>query len=207
MHNAKLIIGLTGGIGSGKSSASKRFALHNITVIDADKVAREVVVRGSNALSQITDHFGPNILDAEGNLNRSKLRAIIFNHPDEKIWLESLLHPLINIEIHHQLNTATSPYTILESPLLLETKQFELVDRIIVVDTSEALQLERASARDKSNAEQIKTIMQSQLSRQERCARANDIIQNHGSLDELYQQVDKLHQLYIELAQATLTSN
>lgn len=202
-----LIIGLTGGIGSGKSEASKRFAKRDILVVDADIVAREVVEPGSAVLTQIAEHFGADILDAAGNLNRSELRAIIFSNPIEKQWLESLLHPIINSEIRQQLLNSTSTYSILASPLLLETQQFQLVDRILVIDTSEQLQLERASHRDKNNEAQIKAIMQTQLSRQERCARATDIIQNHGSIDELDTQVEKLHQLYLELAQSAATTN
>jgi dephospho-CoA kinase len=201
-----LIIGLTGGIGSGKSEASKRFAERGIVVVDADLVAREVVEPGRAALTQIAAHFGPDILDITGSLNRSKLREIIFSDPAEKQWLELLLHPIINAEIRHQLANATSVYAILASPLLLETQQFQLVDRILVIDTSEQLQIERASYRDKNNEAQIKAIMQTQLSRQERCARATDIIQNHGNITELDAQVEKLHQLYLELAQSAKTN-
>ncbi|MGV8836069.1 dephospho-CoA kinase [Cellvibrio sp.] len=202
-----LIIGLTGGIGSGKSEASKRFVERGILVVDADVVAREVVEPGKPALTQIAAHFGPDILDAAGVLQRSKLRDIIFSNPTEKQWLESLLHPIINAEIRRQLAGASSMYVILASPLLLETQQFQLVDRILVIDTSEQHQLERASHRDKNNEAQIKAIMQTQLSRQERCARATDIIQNHGSISELDAQVEKLHQLYLELAQSTAKTN
>jgi dephospho-CoA kinase len=201
-----MIVGLTGGIGSGKSQASNRFAQHGIKVVNADVVAREVVMPGSPALQKIAQRFGEDILDDRGALNRRKLRDIIFQSPTEKQWLEALLHPLINAEIRHQLSTSTSIYSILESPLLLETKQYELVDRIAVVDVSEMTQIERASLRDNNNTQQIKAIMQTQLTRQERCARAHDIIQNHGSIDELDQQVDKLNQLYLELAQAETTS-
>ncbi|WP_331353214.1 dephospho-CoA kinase [Cellvibrio sp. UBA7671] len=202
-----LIIGLTGGIGSGKSEASKRFVERGILVVDADVVAREIVEPGSPALTQIAAHFGPDILDSTGNLQRSKLREIIFSNPTEKRWLESLLHPIINTEIRRQLAGAMTAYAILASPLLLETQQFQLVDRILVIDTSEQHQLERASHRDKSNEAQIKAIMQTQLSRQERCARATDFIQNHGSIDELDAQVEKLHLLYLELAQSTAKTN
>ena len=207
MKKNTLIIGLTGGIGSGKSEACKRFAERGITIVDADIVAREVVEPGRAALTQICTHFGPGIIDNKGQLNLSKLRTIIFSNPAEKQWLESLLHPLINAEIRHQLANATSAYAMLASPLLLETAQFRLVDRVLVIDTSEQLQLERASHRDRNNEEQIKAIMQTQLSRQERCARANDIIQNHGDIHELDAQVEKLHQLYLELAQSTAPSN
>lgn len=202
-----LIIGLTGGIGSGKSEASKRFTERGIVVVDADLVAREVVEPDRAALTQIAAHFGPDILDTTGHLNRSKLREIIFSDPAEKQWIELLLHPIINAEIRHQLANATSVYAILASPLLLETQQFQLVDRILVIDTSEQLQIERASHRDKNNEAQIKAIMQTQLSRQERCARATDIIQNHGNITELDAQVEKLHQLYLELAQSAAKTN
>lgn len=202
-----LIIGLTGGIGSGKSEASRRFAERGVAVVDADVVAREVVEPRAPALIQIAAHFGSDILDADGNLNRSKLRAIIFSNPEEKQWLESLLHPIINTEIRHQLAKATSPYSILASPLLLETQQFQLVDRVLVIDTSEQLQLERATHRDKNHEAQIKAIMQTQLSRQERCARATDIINNHGSIDELDAQVEKLHQRYLDLVQSAAQTN
>lgn len=203
MDTPKLIVGLTGGIGSGKSVVCNRFSQRGILIVDADIVAREVVEPGCDALKQIQNHFGESILEPDGKLSRSKLRDIIFTDHTEKKWLESLLHPLINTEIRRQLSAAKNGYVILASPLLLETKQFQLVDRILVVDTSEQLQIERASHRDKSNAAQIKAIMQTQLSRQERCARANDIIQNHGDIHELDNQVEKLHQLYLELAQST----
>jgi dephospho-CoA kinase len=201
-----MIIGLTGGIGSGKTQASSRFMQHGISVVNADVVAREVVMPNSPALREIAQHFGSNILDDDGVLNRRKLREIIFQSAAEKQWLEALLHPLINAEIRRQLASSTSPYTILESPLLLETKQYELVDRIAVVDVSELIQVERAAMRDNSDDEQIKAIIQAQLNRQERCARAHDIIQNHGNIEELEQQVDKLHRLYLELAQAETKS-
>lgn len=201
-----MIVGLTGGIGSGKSQASKRFAMHNITIVNADSVAREVVIPGSAAFQSIAQHFGNEVIETDGTLNRRKLREIIFETPTEREWLEALLHPLINAEIRRQLHASTTLYTILESPLLLETNQYELVSRILVVDVSEMMQIERASSRDKSDEQQIKAIMETQLSRQERCARAHDIIQNHGSIDELNQQVDKLHELYSELAQLETTS-
>lgn len=200
MENHKLIVGLTGGIGSGKSEVSRRFALLGIDIIDADEEARSVVAPGSEALKQIHAHFGDAILLADGTLNRAALREIIFTNPAEKNWLEQLLHPIINTAIRKKLAKSSSAYALLSSPLLLETTQHQLVDRVLVVDTSEQLQLERASARDKNNQAQIEAIMATQLSRQERCSRANDIIQNHGDIDELDEQVQKLHQLYCEIA-------
>ena len=201
MPDKQLIIGLTGGIGSGKSEVSRRFAALGIDVIDADQVARDVVERGTPALDAITKHFGKDILLAEGSLNRARLREIIFNNADEKQWLEQLLHPIINQRIREQLAASNTPYCILSSPLLLETEQYLLVDRILVVDTSETLQIERASKRDANQETQIRAIMKTQLTRSERCSRATDIIQNHGELEELDEQIDKLHCLYLELAE------
>ena len=160
-----MIIGLTGGIGSGKSEVSRRFEQLGITVVDADIVAREVVNIGSVALSEISAHFGQDILNADGSLNRAKLRSRIFETPDEKYWLENLLHPIIRKEIVTQLAQSKTPYTILSSPLLLETKQDELVNRILVIDATENMQIERASARDTNNKEQIKKIMAAQINR------------------------------------------
>lgn len=201
MLKPKLIIGLTGGIGSGKSEVSRRFESLGILVIDADQIAREVVQPGQPALADIVAHFGSDFVLPSGQLDRAKLRARIFSDPDAKAWLEQLLHPQINMLIRTRLQMAGSRYAILSSPLLLETKQHELVDRVLVVDTSELLQLERASQRDKYSEDQVRRIMATQLSRTDRCSRANDIIQNHGDLSELDTQVNKLHQLYLELAQ------
>jgi dephospho-CoA kinase len=201
MTDKKLIIGLTGGIGSGKSEVSRRFAALGIDLVDADLIAREVVTPGASALQSIASHFGPDILLEDGSLNRARLRDIIFSNADEKEWLEQLLHPLINQRIRELLAQSHSSYVILSSPLLLETQQYLLVDRILVVDTSEILQVERASRRDASKEAQIRAIMATQLSRAERCSRATDIIQNHGDLDELDEQINRLHQLYLELAE------
>ncbi len=199
MKNTKLIVGLTGGIGSGKSEACRLFAARGIVIVDADNIARDVVLPGSTALHDISLHFGEEILTTSGELDRRKLRDIIFSNPHEKKWLENLLHPIINLEIRNQLANAESPYVILASPLLLETRQFELTNRILVIDASEQLQIERASKRDRNDTDQIKAIMNTQLSRQERCAKADDIIQNHGNLDELDEQIEKLHQRYLEM--------
>ena len=205
MAEKKLIVGLTGGIGSGKSEVCRRFNARGISIIDADIAAREVVEPGSPALEEIRAHFGDSILlvpeeNAPPALNRALLREIIFSDPSQKDWLEQLLHPIINQRIRDQLAAASGPYVILASPLLLETRQYLLVDRILVIDASEQLQITRASIRDLNNEEQIRAIMATQLLRQDRCAQANDIIQNSGSLIELDEQVEKLHQLYLELA-------
>lgn len=196
-----MIIGLTGGIGSGKSEVSRRFQALGIEVVDADEASRELVEAGSPALAAIAAHFGDHLIKSDGTLDRAQLRTIIFSDPAAKTWLENLLHPLIRTHIIQQLNASNSPYTILASPLLLETSQYELVDRVLVVDTTEELQLARASARDSNNRAQISAIMKTQLPRSERCARADDIILNDGDLAGLDRQVAQLHSSYLALTQ------
>lgn len=196
-----MIIGLTGGIGSGKSEVSRRFQQLGITVVDADEVARDVVKLNSPALQAIAEHFGRDILNPDSSLNRAALRNIVFQNTQEKIWLENLLHPIIRELTIQQLQNSSSIYTILASPLLLETTQRELVDRVLVIDANENIQLTRASNRDNNNLEQIKAIMKTQLTRTERCAKANDIIQNNGDLSELDQQVLQLHKTYLTLVE------
>lgn len=195
-----MIVGLTGGIGSGKSEVSRRFQSLGITVIDADLVAREVVEPGRPALDAIADHFGRAVLNSDLTLDRAKLRTIIFSNPTEKQWLEALLHPIIRTETIAQLQASNSTYTILSSPLLLETDQHLLVDRVLVVDASENLQISRATTRDGNSPEQIERIMATQLNRQQRLARADDIIHNHNDLNELQAQIERLHKHYLQLA-------
>lgn len=195
-----MIVGLTGGIGSGKSEVSRRFEALGINVIDADIIAREVVSIGKPALKEIAERFGQKILNSDQTLNRGKLRELIFDNQNEKTWLEKLLHPLIRADIISQFKQSNSPYQILSSPLLLETNQHELVNRILVVDADESLQISRAMTRDTNNRDQIKKIMKSQLHRSERRARADDIIENHGDLNSLDVQVTTLHNFYLDLA-------
>lgn len=195
-----MVVGLTGGIGSGKSEVSRRFANLGITVIDADLVAREVVAPGQPALEAIANHFGQEILNSDQTLDRARLRGIIFTNPAKKKWLETLLHPVIRTETIARLHASTSIYSILTSPLLLETDQHQLVDRVLVVDASEELQIARATARDLNSPAQIERIMATQLSRQERLKRADDVIHNHNDLNELQAQIDELHKFYLQLA-------
>jgi len=198
-----MIVGLTGGIGSGKSEVSRRFENLGIDVIDADVIARDVVSIGKPALNKIAVHFGQQILNTDRTLNRRKLRELIFNNQSERKWLEDLLHPLVRTEIISQLNKSKSAYQILSSPLLLETSQQDIVDRILVVDADESLQISRAMQRDANNPDQIKKIMSTQMDRSKRCAKADDIISNHGDLDELETQVKQLHSFYVNLIQQT----
>lgn len=188
------IIGLTGGIGSGKSAASDYFTTLGINVVDADVVAREVVEPGTPALAHITERFGNDILCNDGSLNRAALRKIVFEKAEQRLWLEQLTHPLIADAIAQQLKNATSDYVILSSPLLLETSQHNHCNKIIVVDVPEAIQLERTTARDNNNEAQIKRIMAAQSSRKQRLAKADFVLDNTGTLENLYQQIDTLHQ-------------
>lgn len=198
--NSRLIIGLTGGIGSGKTAASDWFASQGIMVVDADVVAREVVQPGQPALTAICDAFGDWVLQADGSLDRTALRQHIFNHPDARRVLESITHPQIRQQILHQLQMAQSQYSMLVSPLLLESNQHELVQRILLIDVPEHLQLSRASLRDTQAPDAIAKIMQAQMPRLQRQTHAHDIVVNDGELQHLYDQLKPLHAYYLELA-------
>ena len=195
------ILGLTGGIGSGKSAASHWFESQGIQVIDADVVAREVVEPGQPALHAIQTAFGDWVLDKTGALNRKALREHIFQHADARKVLEGITHPAIRQSILQQLQAATSPYVILVSPLLLETNQHELTDRVLLIDASEDLQIERASQRDRQSIKQIQQIIQAQMPRTQKQQLAHDIVLNDGHLKHLYAHLEPLHQQYLSLAQ------
>ncbi|MDO3382817.1 dephospho-CoA kinase [Gilvimarinus algae] len=197
------VVGLTGGIGSGKSAAAAFFAHQGVTVADADLAARAVVEPGQPSLTAISERYGKVVLQGDGTLNRRALREIIFSDPTEKAWLESQLHPAIRTQLIQELHAASSDYCLLVSPLLLETDQHTLTNRILVVDCPEEDQIYRAMLRDTASREQIQTIIASQINRQERLARADDILHNHGSLEELQAQVQTLHATYTSLAKHT----
>lgn len=201
----KLIIGLTGGIGSGKSAASRFFQELGITVADSDLAARVVVEPGQPALLNIAQHFGAKVINPDGQLNRAELREIIFKDPTEKQWLETLLHPLIAAEIDRQLQQSSSPYTILASPLLLETEQWRKVNRVLAVDVSEELQLSRSCSRDGNTEAQINSIIAAQISRPERLKRSDDIIDNSGTIEHLQQQVKSLDERYRKIAKSLIS--
>ena len=194
------ILGLTGGIGSGKSAASQWFESQNITVIDADIVAREIVAVGQPTLLQIQHAFGDWVLLENGELNRRALREHIFKDPSARKVLEQITHPAIRQSIIQQLHAANSPYVILVSPLLFETNQHELTHHNLLIDASEALQIQRAAQRDGQNIDQIKTIIQAQMPRQQKQNMANDIVLNDGHLDHLYEKLQPLHEKYLNLA-------
>jgi dephospho-CoA kinase len=190
------IVGLTGGIGSGKSTVTRLFGEHGVHWVDADDVAREVVEPGTPALERISEHFGKNILTSEGALDRAQLRGIVFEKPEERAWLERLLHPIIREELIRQLNPENYqlPYVLLVSPLLLETDQHELVDRIVVIDIPRETQIERTMARDTNSREQVERIIAAQMSREDRLARADEVIDNDRPLDDVTRQVRELHE-------------
>ena len=194
------VVGLTGGIGSGKSAASTWFESQNIVVVDADIVAREVVQKGQPALDEIQQAFGDWVLLPDGELNRRALREHIFKTPEDRKILERITHPAIRNSIIQQLAQAKSAYAILVSPLLFETNQHELTQRTLLIDASEALQIQRASQRDGQNAEQIKTIIAAQMPRIKKQQMADDIVLNDGHLDHLYQHLIPLHQQYLSFA-------
>lgn len=196
------VVGVTGGIGSGKTAATGRFQALGIKVVDADLASRVVVEPGRPALQVIAGHFGPGVIAGDGTLNRRALREIVFAQPEERQWLERLTHPLIAQEILHQIQSSTSPYTILASPLLLESGQWRMAQRVLVIDVPEAVQIARTAARDKTDAAGVKAIIAAQMQRQDRLAKADDLIVNDGSLAELHAAVDRLHCRYLELARA-----
>lgn len=200
-----LVVGITGGIGSGKSAVTDRLANLGITIVDADVAARVVVEPGQPALQAIADHFGSDAIQEDGSLDRAALRKIVFEHPDERQWLESITHPAIREEIIHQLQSADSPYVVLSSPLLIEASQNSFVDLVVVVDVSESTQLERTMKRDDNSADLVRQIMAAQLSREERLRAADLIIDNDGNLEELHQHVDALHKQLLVKASALQT--
>lgn len=195
-----LIIGLTGGIGSGKTAATNWFAKQGIDIIDADIVARQIVGMNQPALAEIETAFGEWVLQADGTLDRAALRQHIFSHPEARLKLEAITHPRIRQQITLQLSHASSPYCILVSPLLLESQQHQLVDRILLIDVPEHLQLSRASLRDSQSSDAIHKIIAVQMPRLQRQTHADDIVVNDGDLAHLYQQLEPLHQQYLHLA-------
>lgn len=197
------IVGITGGISSGKSTVAKLFKNQGIHIVDADQVARMVVAPDTPALRQIATHFGNNILTQEGSLDRARLRTIIFEKSDQRQWLEALLHPIIRQTMLKELADATSRYAILESPLLFETDQHEMTACSLLVDVPVELQISRTCQRDNNSEEQVHRIIDAQMPRTEKQKKADYIIDNSRSLDILKRDVDKLHQYFLNLAANT----
>jgi dephospho-CoA kinase len=202
-HRRPYVVGLTGGIGSGKSTVTRLLIGFGIEVIDADDVAREVVTPGSPALNALVERFGTKILAADGTLKRERLRGLIFSDAAAKRWVEDLLHPLIRARILERIAKSTSPWLLLSVPLLLENKDaYEFVDRILVVDVPESVQLSRTMLRDNATKEDVTRIMQSQLPRGKRLAAADDILENTSDTLQLQEQLLRFVKRYEELAHA-----
>lgn len=197
-----LVVALTGGIGSGKSTVSERFAQLGVPVIDADLIARELTEPKSPALDRISDVFGHSVLAADGRLDRAALRRIVFADPKARKRLEEILHPPIRRRMKDRLAVIDAPYAVLVIPLLFETKQTDLADRVLVIDAPEALQIERVRARSALDIEEIRRILASQIERRDRLERADDVLDNSGDLESLQAQVDGLHHRYLALSAA-----
>jgi dephospho-CoA kinase len=195
---SNFIVGLTGGIGSGKTTVANLFAALDVSVIDADIVARDVVIKGSPALSSIREHFGADFIQVNGQLNRALLRKKIFSNESDKLWLNNLLHPLIREQLIAQTSAAPSPYCLLVVPLLIENNLTTLVNRVLVVDVKESTQIARTTTRDNNSTSQVQAIINSQASRKVRQAHADDLLNNDNcSLAELEILVAELHQIYL----------
>ena len=193
------ILGLTGGIGSGKSAAAQRFVELGVHLVDADQAARWVVEPGRPALASIVERFGPGVLQADGQLDRAALRQLIFADPEQRRWLEALLHPLIGQEIFSYLAKAESPYAVFVSPLMIESGQFKRTQRLLVIDAPQALQVERTLLRDQTNPEQVQAILKAQASREDRLRHADDVLVNDKDLKALQTEVERLHHFYLTL--------
>ena len=198
------VLGLTGGIGAGKSTLSRAFAALGVPVMDADIVAREQVAPGSIGLEAIVEHFGKGILHDDGSLDRAQLRHLVFSDAEHKKWLDTLLHPLIRQSMLKQLSQAQGPYVILEAPLLFENNLEKYCHRTLLVDVPEEVQIARTTERDNTSAEQTKRIIKAQMSRLDKRTHADDIIDNTQPLERVFERVDALHKEYLRLAKLHL---
>ena len=198
----RLLIGLTGGIASGKSTVAQRFMDLHVPVIDADVAARAVVAPGKPGFEQVIGRFGPGIVAANGELDRRALRELVFSDPDSRRDLEVILHPLIRADMDRSAAAAVGAYIVMAIPLLIEGGSRDRVDRILVVDVDEAVQLQRVMARDRCSLDEAQAILAAQAPRSARLAVADDVLSNSGTVTDLRQAVDRLHQRYLSLAAA-----
>lgn len=194
-------VGLTGGIASGKSAVSNRFGALGAPIIDTDLIAREVVQPGHPVLGEVVAAFGKDILDTEGNLLRRRLREIIFSNPEKQDLLESILHPAIRAIVRERVAAVEAPYCMVVIPLLVESGHFDWLDRVLVVDVAEEVQIERLVQRDDVSEDQARAALAAQAGREARLAIADDVIDNSGDMAALDAEVQKLHARYLELAQ------
>ena len=193
------ILGLTGGIGSGKSAAAERFVELGVHLVDADQAARWVVEPGRPALASIVERFGAGVLLEDGQLDRAALRQQIFADPAQRQWLEQLLHPLIGQEIFSYLAKAETPYAVYISPLLIESGQYRKTQRILVIDAPPELQVQRTLLRDNTSAEHVQAILKAQVGRVERLRHADDVVVNDRDVPTLHAEIDRLHHFYLTL--------
>jgi dephospho-CoA kinase len=197
-------VGVTGGIGSGKSSAAALFAELGAGVVDTDDIAHEITRPGGAAMQEIATAFGAKSVAADGSLNRKAMREIVFADPSQRKILEGILHPMIRAEARRRVTASAAPYVMLVVPLLLESAGYpDLVQRILVIDCDESVQISRTIQRSGLSAEAVRAIMAVQLPRQQRLARADDVLHNDGDFPALRQQVAALHERYLNLAQMT----
>jgi len=200
-----LVIGLTGGIASGKTTVANLFEQEfGIEIVDADVVARQVVEPGSAGLEQITQHFGPEVIEADGTLNRARLREIIFADPSQKEWLNNLLHPMIREQMLQQLETVQSDYALLVIPLMVENNLQTLADKVVVVDVDPETQIQRTVERDQVDQQQAEAIVASQASREQRLAIADYVIKNNTKNQKLLYQITELHKKFLEMCRGNL---
>lgn len=195
-------VGLTGGIGSGKTTISDLFAELGVDVIDTDEIARELSRKGQPAVRQIEEQFGPDVIAADGSLDRDRMREIAFSNPVARRTLQRILHPLIRAEVQRRLAASAELYALVVVPLLVESRGYDFADRVLVVDCSEQQQIERVMHRSGLSRDQVKAIMTTQASRSERLAAADDVITNDGEIADLRSQVEKLHRHYLTLSES-----
>lgn len=196
-------VALTGGIGSGKSTIAQRFSAHGITVIDADAIAHLITAPGKPATGVILAAFGQSIGGNSDGIDRKKLATLVFNDENQRKRLEQILHPLIRAEIMTAARAAQSPYCLLVIPLLVESSMRDLADRVLVVDVAPETQIARARKRDGRSEAEIRAILQAQATREQRLAVADDVVVNDGDIERLNDQVDRLHEIYLQMARVT----
>tara|TARA_B100001057_G_scaffold389108_1_gene396758 strand:+ start:123 stop:713 length:591 start_codon:yes stop_codon:yes gene_type:complete len=192
-----MIIGLTGGIGSGKSAAANFFQNEGISVIDTDQLARKVIEKDTPGYSKVVDSFGANILDNNDSIDRAKLREEVFHDNEKRKILESITHPLVRELMVQKISSSTSPYSIIMVPLIFETNSAKNYDRVLVIDCDVEIQLARATIRDENSADLIQKIIDSQCSRSERLSIANDVIPNNNSIEDLKKRSLAMHNFYL----------
>lgn len=205
--NGPLVVGVTGGIGCGKSTICREFAALGAPVIDTDEVAREVVAPGTAGLEAIVERFGKDMLTADGTLDRRRLRSIVFADESSRLWLEALLHPLIRARTAEHVRASTFAYCLVCIPLLVERGGGNRVDRVLVIDCPPEAQIARVMARDKLTAPEVEAIMRTQATRAERLAAADDVIENIGDVETVRPAIRALHRQYLDLAQRTRDSD